>query len=345
MFSDKTTLRVVITVFGAVFGLFASVATLQAAETQYPLTLKNCSRDVTFKEAPNRAVAVGQSSAEILYSLGLGEKVVGTAVWFGPVLKGFEEINAKVKRLADNDPSFESVLGQKPDLVTADFQWHIGPNGIVGKPEQFEELGIAAYTSPADCVGKYNSGGGDGVRTAPFTMDIVYREIEELAAIFNVQDRGEKLIATLKAREDAARKKIGSSSKKMSAAVWFSSTQIDADPYIAGKFGAPAYILSALCIENVITSEEEWPTIGWETVAKSNPTMIVAAKLDRRRYPADDIAVKHDFLKKDPVTSLMPAVKDGHVFDIDAQSMSASQRVVEGIETLANAIAASDLNQ
>ncbi len=67
----------------------------QAAETQYPLTLKNCGREVTFNHAPTRAVAVGQSSAEILYSLGLGDKVVGTAVWFGPVLKGFEEVNSR----------------------------------------------------------------------------------------------------------------------------------------------------------------------------------------------------------------------------------------------------------
>ncbi|GAA5542636.1 ABC transporter substrate-binding protein [Ochrobactrum soli] len=325
--------------------LFAGAPALQAAETQYPLTLKNCGRDVTFKQAPTRAVAVGQSSTEILYSLGLGDKVVGTAVWFGPVLKGFEEVNAKVKRLADNDPSFESVLAQKPDIVTADFQWHVGPNGIVAKPEQFEELGIPAYTSPSDCVGKDNSGGGDGVRTAAFTMDIVYQEIGELAAIFNVQDRGEKLIAELKGREDAARRKIGASGAKLSAAVWFSSTQIDADPYIAGKFGAPAYILSALGIRNVVDSQEEWPTIGWETIAKSGPSMIVAAKLDRRRYPADDIAVKRKFLESDPVTSLMPAVKDGHVFDMDAQSMSTSLRVIEGIETLAAAIAASDLNK
>lgn len=38
-------------------------------------------------------------------------------------------------------------------------------------------------------------------------MNIVYQEIGELAQIFNVQDRGEKLIAELKAREDAARKR------------------------------------------------------------------------------------------------------------------------------------------
>ncbi|PRA55212.1 ABC transporter substrate-binding protein [Brucella pituitosa] len=334
--------------FSALLGavaLFATGFAARAAETQYPLTLKNCGRDVTFKHAPERAVAVGQSSTEILYSLGLGDKVVGTAVWFGPVLKGFEEVNAKVKRLADNDPSFESVLTQKPDIVTADFQWHVGPMGIVAKPEQFEELGIPAYTSPSDCVGKDNSGGGDGVRTAPFTMNIVYQEIGELAQIFNVQDRGEKLIAELKAREDAARKKIGSADGKLSAVAWFSSTQVDADPYVAGKFGAPAYILSALGIRNVIESEEEWPAVGWETIAKAGPSMIVAAKLDRRRYPADDIAVKHQFLKTDPVTKLMPAVEGGYVFDIDAQSMSTSLRVIEGIETLAADIAGSDLNK
>lgn len=83
-----------------------------AADTTYPLTLKNCGRDVTFKHAPECAVAVGQSSAEIMYLLGLGDKMVGTAVWIGPVLKGYEEANAKVKRLADNDPSFESVLAE-----------------------------------------------------------------------------------------------------------------------------------------------------------------------------------------------------------------------------------------
>ena len=120
-FHGKTSFRAAL----CALSLFAGVPALQAAETQYPLTLKNCGRDVTFKQAPTRAVAVGQSSTEILYSLGLGDKVVGTAVWFGPVLKGFEEVNAKVKRLADNDPSFESVLAQKPDIVTADFQWHV----------------------------------------------------------------------------------------------------------------------------------------------------------------------------------------------------------------------------
>jgi iron complex transport system substrate-binding protein len=322
----------------AVTAFSAWLPAAQAAETRYPLTLKNCGRDVTFTHAPERTVSVGQSTTEILYLLGLADKVVGTAVWIGPVLKGYEEANAKIDRLADNDPSFESVLAKKPDLVTAQFQWHIGPEGVVGKPEQFEELKIPVYISPADCAGKDNSSGGDGVRHSVFTMDLIYQEVTDLAKIFNVQNKGEKLVADLKAREEAARKKIASVDGKLSAVFWFSSAELDIDPYVAGKNGAPGYIMSALGIKNVIESDEEWPTVGWETIAKSQPTLIVAGKMDRKRYPADDIVVKQTFLREDPVASLMPAVRQGHVVVMDAQAMNPTIRTIEGIEVLADAV-------
>jgi iron complex transport system substrate-binding protein len=322
----------------AVASSFAALPSAHAAQTSYPLTLKNCGRDVTFTHAPQRTVSIGQSTTEILYLLGLSDKVVGTAVWVGPVIKGYEEANAKIDRLADNDPSFESVLGKKPDLVTAQFQWHVGPEGVVGKPEQFEELKIPVYTSPADCTGKDNSGGGDGVRHSVFTMDLIYQEVTDLAQIFNVQDKGEKLVAELKAREEAARKKIASAKGQLSAVFWFSSAELAIDPYVAGKNGAPGYIMSALGIKNVIDSDEEWPTVGWETIAKANPTIVVAGKMDRRRFPADDVALKQKFLKEDPVTSLMPSVKEGHIVTMDAQAMNPTIRTIDGIEVLADAI-------
>lgn len=322
----------------AVASSFAALPSAHAAQTSYPLALKNCGRDVTFTHAPERTVAVGQSTTEILYLLGLSDKVVGTAVWVGPVIKGYEEANAKIDRLADNDPSFESVLAKKPDLVTVQYQWHVGPEGVVAKPEQFEELKIPVYTSPADCTGKDNSGGGDGVRHSVFTMDLIYQEVTDLAQIFNVQDKGEKLVAELKAREEAARKKIVSAKGQLSAVFWFSSAELAIDPYVAGKNGAPGYIMSALGIKNVIESNEEWPTVGWETIGKANPTIVVAGKMDRRRFPADDVVLKQKFLKEDPVTSLMPAVKEGHIVTMDAQAMNPTIRTIDGIEVLADAI-------
>jgi iron complex transport system substrate-binding protein len=330
--------------------LLASLATAvlaghaQAAETAYPLTLQNCGRQITIDKAPTKTVSIGQSSTEILYLLGLADKVVGTALWVGPVLKGYEEVNARIDRLADNDPSFESVLARKPDLVTVQFQWQVGPEGVVARPEQFEELGIPVYTSPSDCVGKENSAASDGVRHQVFTMDLVYREIRELAKIYNVQDKGEAVVADLKAREAAARAKVASAEGKLSAVFWFSSAA-DADPYVAGRNGAPGYIMSALGIENIIKTDDEWPTVGWETIARANPTMIVAGSMERRRYPLDSLEAKLDFLKSDPVASLMPAVAKGYVFDMDAQAMNPTIRTIEGIELLADSIAKAGLAQ
>lgn len=314
-----------------------SSGTAQAAETQYPLTFENCGRPVTFQKVPEKTVSIGQSSTEILYMLGLADRVVGTALWVGPVLEGYEEVNARIDRLADNDPSFESVLGKKPDILTVQFQWQVGPEGVVAKPEQFEELGIPVYTSPSDCVGKDNSAASDGVRHQVFTMELVYQEIRELAAIYNVQGKGEEVVASLKKREEAARAKVAAAGGKLSAVFWFSSAA-DADPYVAGKNGAPGYIMSALSIENIIKTDDEWPTVGWETIAKAAPTMIVAGSMERRRYPLDNLETKLTFLKTDPVASLMPAVTNSYVFDMDAQAMNPTIRTIEGIERLADAI-------
>ena len=126
-------------VLAALVLLGASPALPRSAQaaTQYPLTLRNCGVSVTFDHAPARIVSIGQSNTEILLSLGLGDRVVGTAVWFEPVLPQFEAVNAKIKRLANNDPSFESVVAQEPDLVTAQYEGHVGPKGSVATREQF----------------------------------------------------------------------------------------------------------------------------------------------------------------------------------------------------------------
>ena len=324
--------------------LFAGSALLttaaSAAPTQYPLTLENCRETITFAAPPKRVVAIGQTQTEILYALGLGDRVVGTAVWFSPVAKPYEAVNAKVKRLADNDPSFEAVVGQEPDLVTAMFEWHVGPNGIVGKRDQFHKVKVPTYVSPTDCVGKDNSGPGDGVRTQLFSMELVYRNIREFGQIFDVSDRAEKLVAELKAREDKAVEAVAKlKAQDIPVVVWFSSKDIKGDGFMAGKNGVPAYILSKLGARNIITTNEEWPLVGWESIAAANPAVIVTVKMDRRRFPADDIEKKLDFLKTDPVASKLDAVKNNRVVIIDVGATRAGLDTVDGIETLAKAIA------
>jgi len=269
---------------GAAAAFFLALAGQAAADaTKYPLSLENCGEPLTFDKAPARAVSVGQNSTEILLALGLADRIAGTAVWFSDVPAEYQAANAKIPRLADNDPSFESVIAKEPELVTAQFEWHIGPNGSVAKRAQFHDLGIPTYVSPADCVAKDNSVGGDGVRLELFTMDLVYREIAELAAIFDVQERGEQLVADLKAREAAAKEKVKGAGEGLTMAFWFSSPEVKGDAYIAGRNGPPAYLMQALGARNVIETNEEWPLVGWETIAAANPQVLVLADMTRRR--------------------------------------------------------------
>ncbi|WJH40925.1 ABC transporter substrate-binding protein [Aliirhizobium terrae] len=338
-------MRQIISSLAFAVGLGAMAASAFAA-TQYPLTIENCGQSVTFDKAPEKIVSIGQGMTEILFSLGLADRIAGTGVWVGPVLPQYAEANAKIKRLSDNDPSFESVVGEEPDLVAAEFEWHVGTQGSVGKREQFSGLGINTYVAPADCVAKVNTDGGDGVRKELFTMELIYQEIGELAQIFDIKDRGDALIADLKKREaEAVASVAGAAGKNLPVVFWFSSKEVKGDAFIAGKNSAPAYILKTLGAKNVVTTEEEWPLVGWETISQFNPSVIVIATMDRRRYAADDPAVKVDFLKTDPVTKELDAVKNERFVMMDAQSMNPTIRTIEGIETLAKGIKSFGLSQ
>ncbi|MFF1648035.1 ABC transporter substrate-binding protein [Streptomyces sp. NPDC058240] len=296
----------------------------------YPVTLKNCGRTVTVEAAPRHAVPVDQGSTEILLSLGLADRMAATATWTDPVMKGLEKANAEVPRIADNRPSSEKVLDREPDFVSASFESTLAKGGVAPR-EQFESLGVPTYVSPADCTGKDNSGGGDGARTAPLTMDSVYGEVHDLAEVFGVPERGDALVAQLRARVKKATEGIDASDATL--LYWFSDSKA---PYLAGCCGAPGIITEELGAKNVFDdTHEEWPQISWETVADRNPDVLVVGDLTRKAQTAESAAKKIEFLESNPVTKNMDAVRHKRYVLLSGQSMNPSIRTVEGIERVA----------
>ncbi|MGS7251728.1 ABC transporter substrate-binding protein [Pseudomonas sp. SK] len=318
----------------------------QAAATHYPLTIDNCGKPQTFAQAPERAVTIGQASTEMLYALGLGDRLAGTSLWFNNVLPEYQAQDAKVPRLANNEPSFEAVVGKRPQLVAVQFEWMVGAQGAVATREQFDELQIPTYLLPSDCEGKDNLVGADGTRLQAFQVDSIYKSISQLAEIFDVQARGSALNAELKGRLDSAKAQLaGKDLASTSALFWFSSADLGIAPYVAGRQGVADFMLRTLGVRNVVTSTEEWPTVGWETLAKANPTWLIIARMDRRRYPADDYQKKLAFLRSDPVTRNMEAVKHNRIIVLDADAMQAGIRLFSGLQTLAAAFASGNPGQ
>ncbi|WP_295466074.1 ABC transporter substrate-binding protein [uncultured Pseudomonas sp.] len=319
-------------------GLLSAASLTTQAATAYPLTVHNCGRDLVFERAPQRLVSLGQASTELLLRLGVGSRIVGTGVWFGGLPKDLQEAGKGIPRLADNAPSFEAVVGTRPDLVAAQYTYHVGPGGEVADFPRFAKLGIAAYVAPSDCEGKAVTAdsNSDGSRSSPFDMNLVTREAHELAAILDVQPAGEHLVAELDRRIAAAGEQAKAAGVQgRSVLFWFSSPRLEGDPWVAGNLGAPAWIARALGLRNVVDSAEEWPAVSWERVAALDPDYLVVARMDRRLYPADDVDKKLAFLRSDPLTRELRAVRENHLLVVDAATLNPSLRVVDGVEALA----------
>lgn len=86
--------------------MFTAVSS--ALATTYPLTIENCGYQETFTRPPERVVALGQNTVEILLLLGLQKQVVASAFWPTSVLPQLAEQNAKIKTLTVEIPSLES---------------------------------------------------------------------------------------------------------------------------------------------------------------------------------------------------------------------------------------------
>lgn len=297
----------------------------------YPRTVDNCGHRVTLTAPPARAVSLNQGTTEILLSLGLADRLAGTATWTDPVMKGLEKANASVPRLADNNPSFEKVLDAEPDFVTASFESTVGKGGVATR-ERFEKLGVPVYVSPTDCAaGKDKAAGGDGSRSRPLELADVYGEIRDLARAFGVEERGEDLVARLQERVRAAT--AGLDAADVSLMYWFANAQ---SPYLAGCCGAPGAITRAVGARNAFTdTHDEWPQINWETVADRDPDVIVLGDLTRKSQTAESAAAKIRFLRSDPATRNLTAVRENRFILLSGQAMNPSLRTVEGIEQVA----------
>jgi iron complex transport system substrate-binding protein len=294
------------------------------------VTLKNCGHTVSVDSPPKRAVSLNQGTTEIMLSLGLADRMAGTATWTDPVLKGLEKANAKVTRIADNAPSYERVLEAEPDFVAASFVSTLGKGGVATR-EQFDNVGVPTYVSPSDCTGKDNSGDGDGARSEALDMDAVYGEVRDLAEVFGVEERGEKLVASLKQR--TAKATSGLDASDVTLLYWFANSE---SPYMAGCCGAPGIITRTLGAKNVFDdTHEEWPQINWETVADRDPDVLVIGDLTRKSQTAESAAKKIAFLEANPVTKNMDAVKHKRYVLLSGQAMNPTIRTVEGVEKVA----------
>lgn len=297
----------------------------------YPIVVENCGREVRVEQPIEDAVALNQGITEILLSMGLEDRIVGTATWTDPIRDNLAQANEGIPRLAENNASLETVLATDPDFVAASFHNTLDETGS-GSFEQYAEFGIPAYLAHTECT-KSNFD-GDGGRDRKLTMDDIYTDIRELAKMFDVEDKGEELVSELTDRMTKAsdvKAKDG-----VTAAFWFANSEA---PYLAGGVGAPQIMADELGITNVFEDDDqEWPQISWEAIAAENPDILVIGDLTRESQTAETAKAKIEHLESNPVTREMDAVKNKRYVIVAGADMNPSIRTVDGVEKIAEAL-------
>ena len=98
-----------------ILAIITLLAAAGAQAAKYPLKVTDCrGKQITIPAEPRRIISTAPSNTEILYALGLGDRIVGVTSWCD------YPVEAKKKpKIGDRVISIEKIISLKPDIVIA----------------------------------------------------------------------------------------------------------------------------------------------------------------------------------------------------------------------------------
>lgn len=291
------------------------------ATPAYPMTVDNCGFELTLAQPPQRVVTIKSSATEMLLALGVGDRIVGTGFSDGPAPAEYADAAADLPVLSDRVPSAEVVLEVEPDLVYAGWESNLTGDGA-GDRATLADLGVATYVSPAACK-------DPAYQPRHLTVEHVFAEVTEVAAILDVPDTAVELVAAQRAVLDGVEP-----DERGLTALWYSSgTDI---PYVGAGIGAPQLVMDAVGLTNIASGvADTWASFSWEQVVADDPDVIVL--VDAAWNTA---AAKRELLATNPVTANLTAVRDERYLVVPFAASEAGVRTVPAIADLAAQLAA-----
>lgn len=259
-------------------------------------------RTVEIEQVPQRIVSLAPAITEILFALGLGDRVVGVTEHCDYP----EETLAKPKVGGYFTTNLEAIIALDPDIVFAD-----GHDPVC---EQLEELEVTMVVlQPADIAG-------------------IFRDIELVGQITGKEAEAEELIDGMKSR-------IADVTLKTAAIIQRPTVfyEIDAsgmavtNPWTAGQ----GSFIDALIIlaggENIVKEPSAWLTFSLEKIVAADPDIIILG--DYPWVSPDDVVARPGAWQG------LSAVKNGAIYPIDADLTSRfGPRIVDGLEAMARII-------
>lgn len=159
------------------------------AADHYPVTIRNFNQkgevnEITFSEKPQRVITTNQPPTELLLKLGLEDYMVGTAWLDNPILPELEAEYQQIPVLSARYPAKEVVISKRPDLIIG---WmSVFSDNNLGSTASWNNRGVKTFI-------QRNSG-----VTTKSNLENVFKDIRDLAKIFAVEKRADKIIDPIK---------------------------------------------------------------------------------------------------------------------------------------------------
>jgi iron complex transport system substrate-binding protein len=160
-------------VLGSGLGYFTSGCRRHERQQNTRLVADDLGRKVFLAQSPRRLISLAPSVTEILFALGLGDRVVGVTTYcdYPPEAQSIEKVGDTQR------PNLEKIISLKPDLVVISTASQL--EEFVGN---LERLGVPVYVNN------------------PVDLGSLMDSIQRIADVTGVPDSGNALVANLRSR-------------------------------------------------------------------------------------------------------------------------------------------------
>ncbi|WP_188068895.1 ABC transporter substrate-binding protein [Brevibacillus brevis] len=282
-----------------------NAATQPAKQTTYPLTVKDATgKEVTFAKAPERIVSTSPAETEILFALGLEDRIVAVSDYddYPEAAKAKPKIGGVVK------PNEEAILAQTPDMVVGGISME--------KPvaDKLKSLGMPVYI------------------THPTKMDDILNNVLAMGVITNKQEQAEKVVAQMKkdiAYVQEAVKNVKPEEKK--------KVYLEFSPgWTVGKGEFMDELITLAGATNIASDTVGWNPISEEKILQNDPDVILYASGitdEKTGVKLEDMIAKRNGWDK------MKAIREKQIFGMDQNILSRpGPRITQGLIEVAKAI-------
>ena len=258
-------------------------------------------RQIEISQAPERIISLSAANTEILYALGVGDKIIGVDAY-----SDYPEEALSLEQVGDySGPNVELITSLEPDVIFASTTLQIEA------VEKLEELGFTV------------------VCNEPTSYEQIYEGIMLVAAVVGADPTS--LIEQMRAQEQAALARVPEDQEPLK--VYYALSFGEYGDYSAGPGTFIDDMLTMAGAENVAgDSEYAWPMYSGEAILAADPDVVLVSD-----YMHDGSLVE-SFKTTAPYSGLR-CVEEGRVYAVnDSLTGRPGPRIVDGLEEIVDAL-------